>query len=32
VKAGLDDADIMVTRVASIERTSAGKLKRFVPL
>ena len=31
-KAGLDDAAITVTRVPSIERTSAGKLKRFVPL
>jgi phenylacetate-coenzyme A ligase PaaK-like adenylate-forming protein len=31
-KAGLHDPDIAVVRVASIERTTAGKLKRFVPI
>lgn len=30
-KAGLDDPQIAVTCAAAIERTSAGKLKRFVP-
>jgi phenylacetate-coenzyme A ligase PaaK-like adenylate-forming protein len=31
-KAGLHDPDIAVVCVASIERTTAGKLKRFVPI
>jgi len=31
-KAGLRDPNIAVVRVASIERTTAGKLKRFVPI